>query len=652
MRRLLFFLPFILAAGGLRAGEPPREKRIVFLGDSITQAGGYVRIIEAALIAAQPEVVREIIPLGLSSETVSGLSEKGHAGGRFPRPDLHERLDRVLAKAKPELVLACYGMNDGIYYPPDAGRMKAFQDGMIRLHEKVTAAGARIIHLTPPVFDPLPIKARVLPDGLAEYPQPWQGYDTVLDQYSAWLLGMRDKGWEVLDIHGPMKAALAEHRRTDPDFTFARDGVHAGDEGHVLMARPVLEAWGLKIKADGSPDVPEGRAILALVAKKYDLLSPAWLSEAGHLRPGIAPGLPLAEAQAKAAVFDAEARRLALKSASSMPEPPKKAAEADLERFEYLRPQMGSPFKITLYARTKEEGDAAAEAGFARAQELNSILSDYQKDSELSRLSATAGSGQKVAVSGDLWRMLDLSIGMAEKSGGALDITVGPLVDLWRVARRTGVMPPAEELEMQRARCGWRKLKLDAAARTAELTAPGMRLDLGGVAKGFVADEVLKALAKKDVSAALVAASGDIAAGDAPPGKPGWRVMTTALDVPDAPPSRFVWLRNSAISTSGDTWQRVEINGVRYSHIVDPKTGIGITDHSLVTVLGPNGTTTDLLETTITVLGPEKGLKLIADMPGTAVYIVREPTGKLQTWQSPNWEAAAANGVPGEKKPE
>ncbi len=633
-----------MVAGSLRAGAggPPKEKRIVFLGDSITQAGGYVRIIEAALIAGQPETVHEIIPLGLSSETVSGLSEKGHAGGQFPRPDLHERLDRVLAKARPDLVLACYGMNDGIYYPPDAGRMKAFQDGMIRLHDKVTAAGARIIHLTPPVFDPLPIRAGVLPDGLAEYPKPWQGYNAVLDQYSAWLLGMRDKGWEVLDIHGLMNAALAERRLTDPEFTFARDGVHAGDEGHVIMARPVMEAWGLKIRENGSPDVPDGPAILAAVRQKYDLLSAAWLSETGHLRPGIKPGLPLPEAQAKAAVFDAEARRLALKSAAPAPAP----APAAWERFEYMRPQMGSPFKITLYAKDRASGDAAAEAGFARARELNSILSDYEKDSELSRLSATAGTGKKVPVSAELWRMLDLSMGMAGRTDGALDITVGPLVDLWRTARRTGVMPSPDELAMRRERTGWRKLKLDPAGHTAELTVPGMRLDLGGVAKGFVADEVLKVLAENGVASALVAASGDISASGPPPGKPGWRVMTTALDVPDAPPARFVWLRNSAISTSGDTWQRVEIGGVRYSHIVDPHTGIGMTDHSLVTVLAPSGTITDLLETTITVLGPERGLKLIADMPGTAVYIVRMPLGKIGTWQSPNWDAAAANGVP------
>ena len=163
-----FLLSLLLTATAF-AADLPKEQRIVFLGDSITQGGGYIEIIDAALIAQHPEVTKEIIPLGLSSETVSGLSEDGHAGGKFPRPDLHERLDRVLEKAKPQLVFACYGMNDGIYYPLGAVRTKAFQDGMKKLHDKVTATGARIVHLTPPVFDPVPIKARLLPAGLDKY---------------------------------------------------------------------------------------------------------------------------------------------------------------------------------------------------------------------------------------------------------------------------------------------------------------------------------------------------------------------------------------------------------------------------------------------------------------------------------------------------
>jgi lysophospholipase L1-like esterase/pimeloyl-ACP methyl ester carboxylesterase len=316
---LRVLLPATLLAFPLTAAEPPKEERIVFLGDSITQAGGYIEIIEAALIAQHPAAIHQIIPLGLASETVSGLSEPGHAGGQFPRPTVHERLARVLEKAKPQLVLACYGMNDGIYHPLADDRTKAFQDGIIALRAKAAAAGARVIHLTPPVFDPLPIRNHVLPAGRDAYPQPFEGYNRVLDAYSDWLLAQRAQGWEVLDIHGPMNAALADRRRTEPQFTFAGDGVHAGEEGHLLMARAVLEAWGLTVKPDGTPDHPNGPAILEAVKRKQAILRPAWLSHVGHLRPGIAPGLPLAEAEAQAAVIDAEARRLATAPAASLP---------------------------------------------------------------------------------------------------------------------------------------------------------------------------------------------------------------------------------------------------------------------------------------------------------------------------------------------
>ena len=304
----LFFL--IAAAPEVRAA-PPGEQRIVFLGDSLTQAGGYVEVVEAALIVHEPGVKRDVIRLGLASETVSGLSEPGHAGGAFPRPTLHERLDRVLEKAKPRLVLACYGMNDGIYHPLSEARTRAFRDGIEMLRTKASAAGARVIHLTPPVFDPVPIKDHVLPAGREVYTQPYEGYNAVLDAYSEWLVSRRSDGWEVIDIHGPMNLALAERRRDNPKFTFAGDGVHAGPEGHVVMARAILDAWGLKVADDGTPIHPNGAAILEAVRRKQAVLAPAWLSHVGHLRPGIAPGLPLAEAEARASEIDAEARRLA-----------------------------------------------------------------------------------------------------------------------------------------------------------------------------------------------------------------------------------------------------------------------------------------------------------------------------------------------------
>ncbi len=307
------FAPFLIfIALAVSAAEIPKEQRIVFLGDSITQGGTYIEFIEAALIAQHPDSDKIIIPLGLASETVSGLSEEGHAGGKFPRPDLHERLDRALEKTKPQLVFACYGMNDGIYLPLGAVRTKAFQDGMKKLHDKVIAAGARIVHLTPPVFDPLPIRNRVAAADRVDSNHPFEKYNEVLDFYSDWLLDMRDQAkWQVLDIHGPINAALAEKRKTDPQFTFSKDGVHPGPEGHLIMAHAVLDAWGLKVRPDGTPDHPNGAAILAAIKKKHAVLRPAWLSFVGHKRPGNAPGLSLPEAEAKAAEFDAEARKLA-----------------------------------------------------------------------------------------------------------------------------------------------------------------------------------------------------------------------------------------------------------------------------------------------------------------------------------------------------
>lgn len=290
---------------------PPDVHRIVFLGDSITHAGGYIDALETAILVQFPERHVEILNLGLPSETTSGLSEPGHAGGQFPRPDLHERLQRVLEKAQPDLVVACYGMNDGIYYPLSDDRLKKFQDGIERLHAAVEARGARIIHLTPALFDAVPIRARLLPAGRESYPQPYEGYDDVLEAYSAWMLGRRADGWDVLDAHRAMKQALAQKREQNPEFTFAADGVHPNAEGQAVLARPLAAAWGLTLDDRALPSHPHAEEILKLVREKQKVLKLAWLTATGHKRPGIAAGLPVDEAQAAAAALDTQARRLA-----------------------------------------------------------------------------------------------------------------------------------------------------------------------------------------------------------------------------------------------------------------------------------------------------------------------------------------------------
>jgi FAD:protein FMN transferase len=276
------------------------------------------------------------------------------------------------------------------------------------------------------------------------------------------------------------------------------------------------------------------------------------------------------------------------------------APKEPLTRFEFEQPQMGVPFRIVLYAPNEVVAQAAAEKAMARVAELNAIMSDYEYDSELSKFGRTSGSGQKVKVSNDLWIVLKRSQEIAKASNGAFDITIAPLIQLWRKARREKVMPSSEAIEKAKARVGYTNLVLKD--HSAELKIPDMRLDLGGIAKGYAADEALKVLRNQGFTHAMAAASSDIALGNPPPGEKGWKVQLYDTNT--------LVLHNCGVSTSGDLFQFVEIDGKRYSHIVDPKTGLGLTDHSLVTVIAKDAFTSDSLETTISIMGPERGLKL------------------------------------------
>lgn len=318
----------------------------------------------------------------------------------------------------------------------------------------------------------------------------------------------------------------------------------------------------------------------------------------------------------------------------------------ELKKFVFEKAEMGLPFRVSLYAADEATARAGAEAAFARIAELNAVMSDYDSDSELGRLSRTAGEGRAVPVSPALWTVLAHAQTVAERSGGAFDITAGPLVNVWRRARRKQELPDAALLAEMRARVGWRKLRLDPGRRTAELLAADMRLDLGAIAKGFACDEALAVLRRRGLPRALVGGGGDMAAGDAPPGQPGWRIELAEPGTPDAPAAQTVCLKNRGIATSGDVFQNVEIGGVRYSHIVDPRTGLGLTDHSLVTVIAPDGMTADALSTAVSVLGPERGWKLVEQTPGAAARLARKPGAQIEVFESPRWrEIPQADGT-------
>ena len=295
---------------------------------------------------------------------------------------------------------------------------------------------------------------------------------------------------------------------------------------------------------------------------------------------------------------------------------------------------MGVPFRIVLYTPDAVTAEHAARAAFQRISQLNDILSDYDTDSELSRLSRTSGEGRSVAVSPDLWLVLTRAKKFSEQTDGAFDITAGPYVSLWRKARREKILPRADLLAAARSAVGWRHLLLDSHHRTATLLVPSMRLDLGSIAKGYAIDECLRVLREHGISRALVTGGGDMAAGDPPPGTAGWRITLAPLDATNAPPARYVLLTRAGLGTSGDLFQHVEIHGVRYSHIVDPKTGFGLTDHSLVTVIGRDCITANCLATSVSVLGPERGMKLVEATPGAAAHLVRKPGEEVEQHES------------------
>ncbi len=314
------------------------------------------------------------------------------------------------------------------------------------------------------------------------------------------------------------------------------------------------------------------------------------------------------------------------------------------QKFVFEKAEMGVPFRLTFYAADEKTAQDAAAAAFERVEVLNSILSDYDSESEISRLSRTSGQGKAVPVSGDLWRVLEKSQEIAAKTDGAFDVTIGPLVNLWRRMRNKRELPSPELIAEMRGRVGYQNLRLDPKMRTVELLKPEMRLDVGGIAKGYAADQAIAALANHGVTRALAAASGDIAAGDPPPGERGWRVEVEALDVPGSPPPQVLMLAHQAVSTSGDAYQFVEIGGVRYSHIIDPRTGIGLTGRSMVTVVAPEGLVADGWDTPIEIIGAERGVELVEKIPGAAVRVVRQVGEKVEVVESRGWKAAVEGG--------
>jgi thiamine biosynthesis lipoprotein len=260
---------------------------------------------------------------------------------------------------------------------------------------------------------------------------------------------------------------------------------------------------------------------------------------------------------------------------------------------------MGMPVRIVLYAAGEDSARVAAADAFARIAALEPIFSDYRPDSEIRRLAER--DGVWTPVSAELFSVMRTALRIADVTSGAFDPTVGPLVALWRESRTTRRLPLPAALAAARARVGWRGIELDAASGAIRLARPGMRLDLGGIAKGFILQEALRTLAARGMTRALVEAGGDIVVGAAPPGREGWQLAVPHADATFA--ARVHGLTDAALATSGPTAQFVDIDGVRYSHIVDPRTGVGATQSVVAHVIARDAAVADALATALSILG-------------------------------------------------
>jgi lysophospholipase L1-like esterase len=281
--------------------------RVLFLGDSNTYSGGWIEWFDAWQRASHPDWKLDVLNLGLSSETTCGLSEPSHP---FPRPDVRERLGRVLDKTKPQVVVFCYGMNDAIYHPFSEDRFKTFQQNSLEAIRKIKATGARVVWISPPPFDPLPLKAKGnLRPAVGHDEYSWKfvadDYDSTMAKYAQWVMTQTSEADLVIDLHTPFVKELAERRKSKVDFSFTNDGVHFIAEGHRLAAESFIRAIGFEPKLDAN------EATMKQVRRRLTLLRDAYLSDIGHLRPDVPKGKPLAEALAEAGQIESTLRNSA-----------------------------------------------------------------------------------------------------------------------------------------------------------------------------------------------------------------------------------------------------------------------------------------------------------------------------------------------------
>ena len=321
---------------------------------------------------------------------------------------------------------------------------------------------------------------------------------------------------------------------------------------------------------------------------------------------------------------------------------------------------MGGEARVVLYARSEEVAIDAAERAFATIARLEDVASDWRPTSELAQL--TSGDVRRpIPVSAELGDVLARALDVAARSDGAFDPTIGPLVLVWRAARRAGRLPDPADVERAKQSVGHRFVHLDARARTLVLDRSDVRLDLGGIAKGHACQRAIDALRAHGIESALVQMGGDLVCSAPPPGRAGW-LVDLAPEASESKGERLV-LAHAACSNSGDREQHVVIDGVTYSHVVDPRTGMGLTTRAHAIVVATDGAISDSMATALTVVGVEGAAALARRFPGCEAWLAElgseveprdgaspgtsslplEPPGRrsVRTWQTPGWAAIA-----------
>ena len=268
---------------------------------------------------------------------------------------------------------------------------------------------------------------------------------------------------------------------------------------------------------------------------------------------------------------------------------------------------MGTEFKILIDNDNEENSFIAAKAAFDEAKRLNSIFSDYDADSELSKLSNSSFDNRKVRLSEELFEVLEFSVSLAKKTEGAFDPTLGQLSRLWRISRFRKSLPTNTSIERAMNSVGYQHLNLNKSLKEATLLKSGIILDLGGIAKGYTADRMMLVLKKMGFSRCIIDAGGDLTIGKRPRKKSGWEIQIGGQKHPDLP---MLTLENCSVATSGDSTQFIQIDDKKYSHILNPHTGYGLEHLSQVTVIARDGMSADSLATALSVLGPKKSREL------------------------------------------